>query len=55
MSSMTDAIQRRIDELKAARDEFLQQANREIAAMNGALAELERLAGQLAEEPGEGD
>jgi len=38
-----EAIQARIEELKAQRDKFLAEANQQLAAFNGAIAELERL------------
>ena len=36
-------IKTRIEELKAQRDKFLAEANQQLAALNGAIAELERL------------
>lgn len=45
-------IQVRIDELKRMREEYVSQANRQIAAMNTTIAELEAiLAPPPAEEP----
>ena len=36
-------IKARLEELKAQRDKFLNEANQQLAAFNGAIAELERL------------
>jgi len=38
-----ERIRARIEELKAQRDRFLQEANQQIAAANGAIGELEAL------------
>lgn len=38
-----DRIRKRIEEYKAQRDQFVQQANQQIAALNGAIQALEAL------------
>jgi hypothetical protein len=43
-------LRERINELTAQRDGFIQQANGQIAAFNGAIGELERLIESLAED-----
>ena len=43
-------IKARLEELKAQRDKFLNEANQQLAAFNGAIAELERLVAPV-EEP----
>ena len=40
---MEERIRARIEALKAQRDRFLQEANQQIAAANGAIGELEAL------------
>lgn len=40
---MRDRVEKRIRELKAARDQYLAQANQQIAALNGAIQALEAL------------
>lgn len=40
---MEERIQKRIEELKQARDAFVTEANQRIAAFNGAIGELELL------------
>jgi len=40
---MKDKIEQRIELLKQERDNFIKNANTQIAAYNGAIAELERL------------
>jgi hypothetical protein len=48
----TDKLRERIRELTEQRDQFIQQANGQIAAFNGAIGELERLIESLtADEP----
>lgn len=37
------AVQRRIQEIEAERDQFVQQANQQVAAFQGAINELRRL------------
>lgn len=48
---MKDTIERRIAELKEQRDQFVQQANQQVAALNGAIQELERLLNPPKESP----
>ena len=49
---MKDKIENRIAELKKARDEFITNANTEVAALNTAIAELKKLLEpEAAEEP----
>jgi hypothetical protein len=47
----TDKLRERIKELTEQRDNFIQQANGQIAAFNGAIGELERLIESLGGEP----
>jgi hypothetical protein len=47
----TEKLRERIRELTEQRDGFVQQANAQIAAMNGAIGELERLIELLDVEP----
>jgi hypothetical protein len=44
-------VEERIAALKLRRDGFIREAEHEIAAMNGAIMELEHLLGELTKEP----
>ena len=47
-------IQHKIEQLKAERDKFVQQANAQVTFLNGKIAGLEELLAPKAEEPKEG-
>lgn len=49
-----ERIQRRIAELKEQREDFVRQANQQIAALNGAISALEELL-KPEEKPKEGE
>ena len=53
MDKFEDKVKARIAELTKTRDEFVQQANQQIAAMNGGIAELNQLLKPEAEAPEE--
>jgi len=46
---MKNELQARIEQLTKERDEFIVQANAKIAAINGGIAELERLIKEIDE------
>ena len=47
-------VQHKIEQLKAERDKFVQQANAQVTFLNGKIAGLEELLAPKAEEPKEG-
>lgn len=51
---MDERIQKRLEELTAARDTYVSQANQQIAAFNGAIGELTALLAPGGEQQAEG-
>lgn len=48
-----DKLRAKIEEMKEQRKKFIEQANAEIAAVNGRIAQLEELIGDVPDNPGE--
>jgi len=51
MTELEERIGERIEQLKKQRDQFVLQANQQVAACNGAISELEQLLKPPAEQP----